>query len=67
MACFYFYDDGAGETLALVLLGVVVLEADLDNLLLLGVALKHVVDALVDLIWSQNTIEMGTSENTAKS
>ena len=50
MAYFYFYEYGAGETLALVLLGVVVLEADLDNLLLLGVALEHVVDELLDLV-----------------
>ena len=57
MACFYFYDDGAGETLALVLLGVVVLEADLDNLLLLGVALEHVVDELLDLVTGHLTNE----------
>ena len=57
MACFYFYDDGAGETLALVLLGVVVLEADLDNLLLLGVALEHVVDKLLDLVTGHLTNE----------
>ena len=57
MACFNFYDDGAGETLALVLLGVVVLEADLDNLLLLGVALEHVVDELLDLVTGHLTNE----------
>ena len=46
--------DGAGETL--VLLGVVVLEANLEVHrlhelpLLLGAALKHVLDALVELV-----------------
>ena len=46
--------DGAGETL--VLLGVVVLEADLEVHrlhelpLLLGAALEHILDALVELV-----------------
>ena len=47
---FYFYEYGAGETLALVLLGVVVLEADLGNLLLLGAAFEKVPGALVELV-----------------